>query len=532
MVGVLAICTAVPQPAEAITKRRADTVAKRVLKPGLGPRRQAILFGLRRPLRAGTRIGEGGPRRSTRIATVRRPVWLYWLDLAPSAAFGHRSVLLVIDDRTAKAVLVRELGWWPLVNGRRLPWHRSDAGYRARRTRVAVAAAAAARLAPPLARLSQAPPAPARFANDCLITVGDRGDHLWRGTFTTIEAVAARIGLRLIRAEQPGDVEDAVKRFRRARPRCTDIAIFIAGHGSRRRGTPGAGAESDVAETTTSVESSSGGRRGQSPITSRHLRTIFNRNRKATFKLLVSSCYSGRWIDDLEDAPNLRIAVAGAQSDQVEFRTDDATEASGQQTNGRPSKDGPKLRDTTTNPDDAFDFANGIARGLESWADDPAAQEASGGDLGKGIGAAFGRQREQNFAEQLGWQTGRVADHTDERPEPEPTETSQAPAGPSGEGSFAFAPGQELFFSVSFGGPAEGFAVEVPQGRAVTAHIAPRGFTCEEGGARLTCRGSVTAGAELQGRLRTAPEPSAAMGGTLYAVTAAGTTRAGAIRGP
>jgi hypothetical protein len=541
-------------PAAAITKRQADAKARKVFTQSLGQDRIWVVFGMPRALPAGTRVFEAGPGRSNRRTTrvldrgarvvvrdphrpLRRAVWMYWADLAPGGAFGHPSILLLLDRRTGNRARLEGYGWQPLVNGREVPWLRTLRGYRSPRYRVAESPAPAAP-APTPARVAQAqPPPPVRAdrSNDCMITIGDLGEPMFRGSIEAMEGVARRIGLRYERAETAGDLDARIRslRDRRRRPRCQDVLLFIAGHGSPPPDVKNHQAEpSNQAQATVSQVASGGGRAGKISITADEVRAFMRRYRKdakVTFKLIVDSCYSGRWIEELRNVANLRIVAASAQRDQVSFRHNRKVEWRGTQRNGilRREREGDArtgVEDPTGGPHEATGFGNGIASGLEAWA----REENAGADLAKGVARAFQLQADQNFPEQLGWQRAVIGDWSDQRPE-----LALGPAPLTGEGEFAFfGDPSEVNFFVSFSGPVDGLVIEVPGGRRVTNWIDPAGQQCAPDGSRLRCNGALAAGQTAQGRIRTDPPPASGMGGTLYALARGGETRAGAIRGP
>src|SRR5262249_41195453 len=129
------------------------------------------------------------------------------------------------------------------------------------------------------------------------------------------------------------------------------------------------------------------------------LRDFLDRHKDLTFKLVVSSCFSGRWLE-LSDVANLRVIAVSSRRDQLSFGGYPNEEFEKQtQTGATFTPTGGTLTNTTTNHTKATTFMNGILRGLDAWAHEDARKSD---DLAKGIADAFAHERDQDFAAQLG----------------------------------------------------------------------------------------------------------------------------------
>ena len=350
--------------AAALTRGQADAIALRVLKPqqaAAGTR--VVLFGLPRPVRAGRAVFDLSPpargrlvRR--RVKTLRHPAWLYWEDLVYGAEFQHPSRLLLVDDRSGRVLRRQAEQWWPVIDGVR-PAFLTAAGYGDPRYQVytnvaqppaaAPAAGAAARAFGPRtagwpAHVAQQAPAPAPVAaardslkGDCLITIGHQGDPRTKPGFAGIEGLAGRLsaagtGLQTFDAdklaptkyEQDGangsDLAKLVGSVIKNNG-CTDIFIYLAGHGSR---TGPASVNTgfqwhDLGATNAKGDALLTGT--PSYVRSDDIKSILLAHPSIDFKLKVDSCFSGRFILDLpkEEHPNLLIAESSSNAEEYSY---------------------------------------------------------------------------------------------------------------------------------------------------------------------------------------------------------------------
>jgi hypothetical protein len=130
--GVVALTLAAP--AQAVTREQANAIALAKLRPQRDPGPVA-LFGLSRPLAAGTVVTEGGGSPAA-PRVLRRKTWLFWIDHEPRGRFVHPSTLLLVDDARGRVVRTQAMGWWPEIDGERPPWLASPRAYGRRQWRV------------------------------------------------------------------------------------------------------------------------------------------------------------------------------------------------------------------------------------------------------------------------------------------------------------------------------------------------------------------------------------------------------------
>jgi hypothetical protein len=98
--------------------------------------------------------------------------------------------------------------------------------------------------------------------------------------------------------------------------------------------------------------------------------------------------------------------------------------------------------------------------------------------------------------------------------------TTTLPPGLSCFGDFAIYPidAAVVTFSLWCNDAMTQFAIVVPGGRAITGHVAPEGFACEQPTiGYLVCAGPLPKDIWVQGRLRLAPAPASGMGGQVFA---------------
>ena len=130
-----------------VSGRRA---AARAALAALGAARHSgaeIVFGLAKPVAAGTVIAEAGPSRpasggpATRssrhvIARLTRPAWFFYEDLAPFQQYQHPGRVALVDVRTGRVSVSRVLSWPPALDGRRPAFMQSVGAYDGTRYRV------------------------------------------------------------------------------------------------------------------------------------------------------------------------------------------------------------------------------------------------------------------------------------------------------------------------------------------------------------------------------------------------------------
>jgi PKD repeat protein len=408
----LAVLAAVATPAAAASRKEANKTALEVLKPK-GKRSPLTVFALRKPVKAGSVVVEGGPGVSVRhgrpagAKPLKRRAFLYWMDLAPGALFQHPSVLLLVDAKSGKPIRRTRMSFWPTVNGKRLKYARKPLYSTAGPVRKKKKAAAFLAVAP-YAWAAALP----NLAKDCMVTIGDRKDPIFKGDFELMQQVASAVGLKRYDATTIKSLKKKIAEAKAAG--CKDVFIMIAAHGWAANGSGINVAQSAHAQVTikAEVKTKKGGTKVVSEdLNAEHLRDIFKQFGDLTFKLGVSACFSGRWLE-LGDVSNLRFIGAGARADQMgwgAFQTH-GTYKMGDQVNGVLTQNDHTLKDNTTNTTGATEYTNGFLRGLLYWAQTDKAHATTGDDLAKGLVYAAQIQGENNFSEQAGWANAQYRD--------------------------------------------------------------------------------------------------------------------------
>lgn len=422
LVAVLvAASLAFAHPAAAVSRPNAQEAALAALKASkiAGP---VIVFGLPKPLPKGSAVSEAGPGPSKRgkvtvkadgIGSIetftdtekRLPagIWLFWMDLAPYAHFEHPSVMVLIGSN-GKVVRKQSLAWWPLVSGK-APAFFTPSGYDSNRYRVfshgvppgRAPAATHAVVVPAAVRDAWRGLAVSSFPNDCIILLSDDVDPNFAGDQKAIEATAKKLDVPLERATSGKDLEAKVEKLSSATPACTDIVIYLDAHGYPATGSnfpssPGGPniPESPAAQVglkhvqirlgplgiTTQVKNNT--------LDAGDVRKVMAAHMNLTFKLVVDSCFSGRWTS-LSDQSNLRVILAASRSDQMSFGfVPNGTWLLQAQTNAVLTNPGGSATVNVTNTYSAGGFSNAITSGLVTWAATPGAT-----DLANGLVTAF-----------------------------------------------------------------------------------------------------------------------------------------------
>jgi hypothetical protein len=435
----LAAFAASAPSAFALTRVEANRIALHALHAAKQPGR-VVVFGLPSALSGGTSVVDGGPVGGTSnlvpvtSAPLARPAWLFWEDLAYGALFAHPSRLLLIDDRSGQVIRRQRMGWFPLIDGNRPPFLASIAGYHNPAYEVfstvpaefASAAGAgpsrlsgfpAAAAAGPLAfHAEQGPFAHGATAggaltssdlkNDCLIMIGDHQEPGLVGSFAAMQQFATDYGLPTP-TQQPTTVPElatVVDAMTSLTP-CNDVLIFIAGHGIPAPGvTPSnlppkvkmptniAGpAAISIHETTVTGRNGKPSMMADDWIHPSDLEEIIRAHPKSTFKLKIEACFSGRFIDELKDIPNLVVIETSSASNEVSFG----------EKKSHTSSTGTVTKNTIPNPHHAGEFTNGNVLALRAWAQSPTAVNSAARDLGHGLAQA-GVQGGFNFADKTG----------------------------------------------------------------------------------------------------------------------------------
>ena len=210
LVALAALIALPAAPAQAVSRKRATSVALDALRPQAQRGGQVVVYGLRSRLGKRATVIEAAGKGRTANLKPRRRVWLFWEELDFGAFFEHPSRLLLVDNRTARVLVNRRLSWYPVVDGRIPPFLKPAGYYGSRyvvwgragpRRRAAPASAPPAwtATAPPLATAAQATALPpGAFANDCVLMIGNHGpDPRFKNSFTALGTTARRVGLRV-----------------------------------------------------------------------------------------------------------------------------------------------------------------------------------------------------------------------------------------------------------------------------------------------------------------------------------------------
>jgi hypothetical protein len=303
---------AAPAVALAVTPKQAGAVAVAALKPGKG----AVVYRLPAPLQAGTTVSDGGPSagrrftvkklgpgRGTRL-TATIPVtkltaagWLFWDDLSDGANFPHTSRLLLVDKRTGKVAWTKTLAWWPLVNGRRAAFYEhSDQ---------------------PKYRVTAAAGSVAGYAHDCLVALVDATDKRPLANFNG--DAAGMLGLARdvrIPAEKATSTQQLYAAMRKLvdNGKCKDVVLFVGGHG-----TPATQTEQPTVVLNYHVVPTDTGQAAviDDAVTASDLIDLVEGFRaKASFKILINSCFAGRFVDELSAQPGVELVATAANAEE------------------------------------------------------------------------------------------------------------------------------------------------------------------------------------------------------------------------
>jgi hypothetical protein len=319
-----------------LTRAEATAAALRALAPPAAA--GIVIDGLAQAQAAGTVVGDSGPSQGDPVQTVggplnarlryrpasytlRAPGWVFWEDFAPDADFSHPSRLLVIDAGDGRVAYSAALGFYPLLDARPAPFVRAElaARYRVFPAALARAARRPAAATPPPERGARAAALGYRPGN-CLVTVGDQRDQRatnFGGDVEAIEGAAGKVGIPAYRAEGAnvaGAVKDAVEHH------CSDIWLFIAGHGLAAPGTTVNGHRVATSNDPTVVithDSSGDASQVITPFTIVNLRDSYP---TVTFKVTVSSCFSGRFVEDLQNDHGIVFVGSSSAANQISYR--------------------------------------------------------------------------------------------------------------------------------------------------------------------------------------------------------------------
>lgn len=372
-------------PASALTRSQANKIALKALKPAKESGR-VVLFGLRKPLKAGKTVFEAGSTKlkekqfTESAKQLPNATWLFWEDLDYDGRFQHPSRLLLIDDESGRVTRKRKLKWYPLVDGKMPAFVGS--GYHNSKYQVFVSkqVASSARTSSfrsfsdtrPLAQIAADAPLALpenAFKDDCIVMIGLRRDKQFAQDFTGMTAAAKRYGVRafVVNSGQENvdadgqDLRTAVKKLTKDPQNCKDIMIYIDGHGYQT-GPTGV----NVGFRYEQVGQTRRGRKKYkvtpANVTSDDIADILKDSPDTTFKLKIDACYSGRFVLDLPkaDHTNMLVLDVSSKADEVSYSYIDSN-------NG--------TQNTTNNPGNSNaegfgrgEFTNGNLAGFEKFA--------------------------------------------------------------------------------------------------------------------------------------------------------------------
>ncbi len=371
--------------AQAITRADAIRIALRTLRPQA--QRAAVgVFALPRPLASGHYVYESGRAGKHRVKPLKHAAWVFWEDLAVGANFAHSSTLLLLDAGTGRVIQRQSMHWFPYVDHQLAPFLRTAAAYRshkyvvypaARRHRRSSRTAGADRRRAVAAAYAPATNRHDALKNDCLVTIGDFFSPNFKGDLTAMQGFADAVGLKqenVYPATIPG-LKNKVKTF--IDGGCTDVLVFIAGHGRppaeyweggvRKHGgvdtgPPGVLINQQEKFKHGELFNNSG------YITPKTLISLVKPYPEIDFKFKLDSCFAGRFESVFRDAPNVVALEASAAADEVGYTTalkpndsypvaDPVTHKFTKQTRS----------DDTDNPDGASTFVNANVHAFMEW---------------------------------------------------------------------------------------------------------------------------------------------------------------------
>lgn len=395
--------SAAASPADAIPRKRAEKIALETLKPQQQPG-EVVVFGLHKPLqgrqavfaahagKSGTGLGrmDGVTREVTRIETLGRRTWFFWLDLRYGAMFSKPSVLLLIDDSTGEVRRQKRLQWWPLIDGEPPPFLSRQRNYFGRRYQVFSSLRTSSRLAPSAAAPVSAPAfaaddepgdsrlPPDAFKDDCLLAIEHRlivkppirrGDippedkrevAAFLKTVGEMRAWADSVGLRFFKASarDPATAHDVARKTEHLveREGCKDVFIYVAAHGDKD-GFFDTGTEISARRDGDRLEV----RAERSTISWTQLSELVGRyeERGITFKFKLDTCYSGQAIEALREHDNVLLVETAAAADELGYFYLPAVETASGKVVGNPD-----------NERQLLEFTNGDLAGLRQFASD------------------------------------------------------------------------------------------------------------------------------------------------------------------
>jgi hypothetical protein len=385
--------------------------AARIAIAALHPARHAnhlVVFGLASPVPAGARVFADAPQLPKRGALVLsgdeltftlkpRPLvhaaWLFFEDTQYGATTDQAGVLVLVDTSSGRVVRREQLAAAPLIDGRALPFMRSESAYANQRGAVLTEAQ---RLAPKpklhrthaAADTAQAAAAsvvpPNYFSDDCMVTIGDRFEvgtpaHKvagFAGDLADLEAWGRAAGIRVYSAPHASgaaQLRNLIDRVTSQASPCRNIVLGVAGHGFPASAPGVVGTAQPSIQLSAQTKATKNGQQ----VVSWHLLNatdvarILRAHPQTQFELLLASCYSGRFIPALKAAQaadkldNLLLLATQANATEVAY---------GYVANGQQGLNPPAGAQILPNPTAArqspvpeSDWMHQIVDGLDAW---------------------------------------------------------------------------------------------------------------------------------------------------------------------
>lgn len=410
---VLALLLAAP--AGAISRAQANAIALEALgtETMTSP---VIVFGLPKALRASDVVSEFA--KPGLLKAPGKVAWLFWADLDPGAMYQHASRLVLVDDKTGRVTKTSPLTYYPLVNGAMPPYLRTSAGYNGSAYHVY---ASAGTEAPPRESFSpadrpRAPPGlhllprplelpPGSMQGDCLLMVvatpapvtadpkSKKQSELeasnlkaamkaWNGLAASVDIPAyvatsagpiqVEPGLPL---EPPAFGRQVADRSLAAAIEalvgsegCTDILLYVFGHGNpppgwvdphTQQAIKGGGPPAIL--TGAQNPAQPGGKPSLKTLTPGGLGgAISAQQDKATFKVVIESCFAERFDDALMNLPNVKLLMGSSSPEETSLFNASKT----------PSYKN-KKQPAVPNPDQP-EFTHGVTEGFKATLADAA----------------------------------------------------------------------------------------------------------------------------------------------------------------
>jgi hypothetical protein len=159
------------------------------------------------------------------------------------------------------------------------------------------------------------------------------------------------------------DLGRAIDRLAAANPPCKDVMIYIGGHGYAPEGSKVPAAQSDKARVRIKVPAGGGQPASEDDLGLEDIRKLVRDRPNLSFKLVVESCFSGRWTLAMAE-PNLRITLTSSRQDEVTWLAITHAQA-GRQVDGSLQWDESAPVGKPDDPDDPPPFTKGLTQAVD-----------------------------------------------------------------------------------------------------------------------------------------------------------------------